>query len=238
VDVNDDGMVDDALVNLVTGDSDGDGTYDDLDTCVDLSNPDAFDLDEDSLGDTACDPDPIPCPPAPMPGCKLAESGKSSIAITDDSDDTKDGVKWKWSKGEATSLGEIGNPVTGVAHYSLCVYDTSGAQQPRLAVGVFAKSMCGANACWKAHGSKGVGYKDKAGQTDGVKQIQLTSGVDGKAKIGVNALGSGVDVPVLPPTLPVLVQLVVNEGDRKACWEATYSTFTKLSAAQFKAKSD
>ena len=45
-------------------------------------------------------------------------------------------------------------------------------------------------------------------------------------------------MPLLPPTTPLTVQLVVNAGDRQACWTADFSTFIKSDSGQFKAKSD
>ncbi len=53
-DVNEDGDLNDVVV-LVDGDSDGDGTFDSDDVCVETPNPSQLDSDGDGLGD-ACDP--------------------------------------------------------------------------------------------------------------------------------------------------------------------------------------
>src|SRR5262249_42202837 len=138
----------DAIVMLVAGDEDGDGVFDDFDTCVNTPNPDGLDLDGDGLGDSACDPHPAVCPGVPLTGCKTAASGEAGIAIKNSSDDAKDSVSWKWSHGAATSLDDIGDPVNGLAHYSLCVYDSSGNTQPRVALAAVGQTLCGGAPCW------------------------------------------------------------------------------------------
>ncbi|MBM4267662.1 MAG: hypothetical protein FJ144_13790, partial [Deltaproteobacteria bacterium] len=70
-DVNEDGDQSDVVV-LVDGDQDGDGVFDSSDICVEQSDPDQFDTDEDGLGN-ACDPTPFcaafaPEAPAAPPG--------------------------------------------------------------------------------------------------------------------------------------------------------------------------
>jgi hypothetical protein len=62
-DLNGDGAVDDALVLLLVGDVDEDGTLDDAenapDNCGEAANPAQTDADLDRLGDFACDPSPF-----------------------------------------------------------------------------------------------------------------------------------------------------------------------------------
>lgn len=238
-DVNDDGLVDGTVVVIVQGDADGDGTIDDYDTCTEASNPDALDVDADGLGDSACDPDPSGCPATPLTTCRTAPSGKSSIAIKNVADDAKDSVKWKWGKGVATTITDIGDPVGGQAHYSLCVYDGSGAPQPIVDAAAAAQASCGTKSCWKSQGSKGVSYKEKTGRSGGTTQVKLGAGAGGKAKADFQGKGALLALPPLPATLPVTVQLIVKEGVRQDCWTATYSTSTSNDAAKgFKAKSD
>lgn len=171
-----------------------------------------------------------------MPRCKQAQSGKSKLKIKDNDD--KDSASWKWSKGEATTLTDIGDPLAGLAHYSLCVYDSSIASQPTLSAAAVAQSVCGQAACWKRAGSNVVGYKDKTGHTSSTTQVKLTAGSAGKAKVLFKAKGARFGGPTLPATTPATVQLIVNEQDRQACWEATFSAFQKSDDGQFSAKSD
>jgi len=93
--------------------------------------------------------------------------------------------------------------------------------------------------CWRETGP-GYVYKDPAKSSDGIKQILLRSGADGKAKIIIR--GAGPDIPLPAPATAtrflqedagVIVQLVSNESD--ICWEARYpAPAAKNTATQFK----
>ena len=81
------------------------------------------------------------------------------------------------------------------------------------------------------------GYKDKLGSSDGVTKMKLKSGEAGKAKVLVKAKGDSLVVPTLPLTLPVVVQLLVDDGVSPQCWQTTFtSTPKKNDAVKFKAK--
>ena len=118
------------------------------------------------------------------------------------------------------------------------MYDSSVDDQPRIAVAAVAQAACEKGACWKATGTKGYGYKDKAALVAGTTSLKLTAGESGKAKASYKGKGALLQVPALPPTLPATVQLIVNENGRQECWEASFSTFQKSNAGHFKAKSD
>ncbi|MCC6765732.1 MAG: beta-propeller fold lactonase family protein, partial [Deltaproteobacteria bacterium] len=57
IDLNGDGDTDDGIVNVITGDNDGDGVFNEDDTCVEAQDDAALDSDLDGLGDV-CDPNP------------------------------------------------------------------------------------------------------------------------------------------------------------------------------------
>ena len=141
-------------------------------------------------------------------------------------------------QGEATTLADVGDPVTGVAHYSLCVYDGSGAAQPIASTAAVAQTQCGDAPCWKRAGTKGVRYNDKTGRLSGATKVQLTAGTAGKAKASVRAKGRLLGGATLPATMPVVVQLIVNEQDRQGCWEATFSSFQASDSEELRATSD
>jgi DNA-binding beta-propeller fold protein YncE len=243
-DVNADGLITDDMVVVIAGDFDEDGSFDDFDTCVATDNRDQLDIDGDGLGDTACDPDPRACPPAPLAGCRLTTlPGKSALTIKDSADDTRDMLKWKWTRGVATTLADLGNPVGGVAAYSTCVYDASVSSQPLLGAAVFPGGDCAGKPCWKSAGKKGYKFKDKAGAQAGITRVKIKAGEDGKAKVLVKGRGSGLADAGLggagPPFAPpVTVQLIVNAGARTDCWQADYSTFKQNDSDRFKARSD
>jgi hypothetical protein len=206
------------VVATAIADTDGDGIPDDLDNCPTLANPTQADTDSDGVGD-ACDASPSGCDPTPRAGCRLpSEALKASLLLKDNQlDDGKDKLVWKWVKGEATDVAELGDPTAGDA-YALCFYD--GGAMLAAAAEAPAAGTCGGKPCWGAKGTKGFGYKDLDRTPHGLLKAVLKSGAAGKAKMVVK--GKGVALPDLEPplALPVVVQLQrQSTGD---CWAATY----------------
>lgn len=157
---------------------------------------------------------------APAAGCRAP--GKSLLLIKNNAEDAKDKLTWKWLKGAATTLGDLGDP-TAASDYTLCLYAGTGA----------ATLAIPAGAGWQAAGSSGFKYSDASGTPDGVQKASLKAGAAGKAKALVK--GKGINLPDAPApalALPVTVQLV---GDG-ACFESVFSAATKNDAKQFKAK--
>jgi hypothetical protein len=120
-----------------------------------------------------------------------------------------------------------------VTAYDLCVYDASPALV--MTASVPPGGLCGAKACWKAT-KHGFAYANKALTPDGVQQLILIEGLlAGKAKIAAKGKGVNLDMPPLPVTSPIRVQLKSTAG---VCWEARYSAPAKNEPGQFKAKAD
>jgi hypothetical protein len=160
-------------------------------------------------------------------------SGKASIQLQNKTPDSKDQLKWKWLAGERTTVADYGNPITSMS-YQLCVYDTTGL---RIRSTAPAGGTCAGKPCWKATGQSGFKYKDKELTPNGMSQLQLKEGADGKAKILLSARGAALAMPN-PATLgqPVTVQIQNTSG---LCWEAVYSAPpTSQSSTQFKDKAD
>src|SRR5262249_53841656 len=115
-----------------------------------------------------------------------------------------------------------------------CLYDNTGLLAIMSAP---AGGDCGGKPCWTDKPT-GYVYKNKAMTPHGIAQLQLSAGVDGKAKIQVKGKGSHLPMPPLASLVsPLTVQLRDAGG---ACWSAIY-TFppaTKNDAAQFKDKAD
>jgi len=176
------------------------------------------------------------CAPTPATGCRLAATAASTFKIKDATPDLKDQLKWKWSKGAATTVADFGNPVTGTPIYRVCVYDASANPQPLLDMDVPPGGMCGTKPCWKATGTKGFGYKNKLGTPDGVTVVKLKMGVAGKAKVQATGKGAPLPTPALPLTLPVTVQLVLQDGVTPRCWQTAYTTMKANTAVLFNAK--
>jgi len=98
-----------------------------------------------------------------------------------------------------------------------------------------AGGICTGKACWKATGTKGFQYANKLGTPTGLQVLKLRAGAAGKAAVSAKGKGMLVDMPPLPVTGPVLVQLSADGG---ACFEAEYraAAFQKNDATQLKAK--
>lgn len=189
-------------------------------------------------------PTPTPvCAPTPLPDCRRPVAlGKSTFQVKNNIDDTKDMLTWNWNKGAATVLGDFGDPVNGNTSYQLCVYDSVlSVPTPVMALTVPAGGTCAGKPCWAAK-KTGFLYKDKDLTNDGLMQLQLMAGADGKAKIVVK--GKGANLPMPTPAGPglfaqditVFVQLVNSDG---VCWEADFSAPAKKNdPSQFSDTSD
>jgi hypothetical protein len=83
---------------------------------------------------------------------------------------------------------------------------------------------------------RGFRYVERDLTPDGIAQLVLQSGIDGKAQIGLIGEGAAVPDPILPiGDRPVRVQLVRSGG---ACFEATYATSFRNGGQQFEARAD
>jgi cysteine-rich repeat protein len=175
------------------------------------------------------------CPETPLSGCKTPfVPGKSSLQLTSKADDVKDAIKWKWMAGNPTTLADLGNP-TAVTNYQLCVYDQTGL---RIEATNPAGGTCAGKPCWKASGSTGYKYNDKALTPDGTQKMSLKAGALAKAKIQLAGRGVNLDMPADLSTLvqPIVVQLSNSNG---VCWTTTFSSpAQKHNAEQFKDRAD
>lgn len=171
------------------------------------------------------------CSLTPVSGCRVSTAeGKSSLSFKDDAtDDAKDQGKFQWKSGEATVVGDFGDPVGGAATYSWCVYEDGalvrGSDVP-------AGGTCGTKPCWKAAGTSGFGFK---GDVAGIGSIKMKAGADGKAQVQVQgkSKAGNFSSPALPLSGEVLSQFVISGGE---CFEAEMGTASKNDAASYSAK--
>jgi cysteine-rich repeat protein len=145
-------------------------------------------------------------------------------------------IFWKWVRGEATALGAFGTPARDT-DYAVCVFDASGAPQPLMAARAPAGGTCTfGNPCWAPKGPNRIDYNDQLlGSPDGITQIRLKSGIEGKASVLVRGLHPSLGFPAPPLVPPVTVQLHADNGE---CWGAVYSTPRVNDTTQFKANPD
>jgi cysteine-rich repeat protein len=172
----------------------------------------------------------------PDAACRVAERG--TLLLRDREPNTRDVLTWKWTKGAATFVGELGHPVGGATRYEVCVFDESaGVPSLVLRAAVEAGGTCKGSPCWKALGGglKGFRYGDREAATAGLRTLVVKPGAEGKAKVIVKGKGGALPLPALPLAAnpKVTVQLVASTG---ACWASVFDAPPKANdAGQFKA---
>jgi len=184
-------------------------------------------------------PDPN-CSAQPLVACKQPLAANKASLVIKSNGGTRDKLIWKWTKGEATSGLDFGDPTGGDTTYTLCVYgQVAGTAQLALQAQVPAGGSCDGAPCWQAT-SKGFAYRDSAGAADGIKKITLKSGAAGKAKIIIKGGGVELDTPPLPLAQdPQVIVQLKNTFQAGRCWEARYSPPAKQNdTVQFKDRGD
>jgi len=188
---------------------------------------------EDGSGDDGADQEEgMLCGATPRMGCRISiEPAKAELLVKDGTSDRGDGLVWKWIKGERTEPADFGSPTT-TDSLGLCMYEQSGEGPVLVFRAITAPgSECSVGStrrsCWlglgKQVGSGGYGqytYRNKEQTPDGIDQMVLKPGDEGKVKVLVKAKGGNLSLPELPLGLPLQVQLHAQSGE---CWEATYS---------------
>jgi len=161
------------------------------------------------------------CPAAPRTGCKLpTQEFKGRLTMKDKSADQGDTIVWKWVKGEATTPGDLGDPLASDG-VTFCLWDGGG--QLLTEASVDPGGTCGTKPCWKAlgnpPGAKGYRYKNGPGNDEGAQKVIAKPGLAGKAKTIFKGRGESLAVPSIPVTLPLTAQLASTTG---ACWSAEF----------------
>jgi hypothetical protein len=174
--------------------------------------------------------------PARRAGCRTPTVTRASqLQIAIGTQTTRGLLSWKWTKGQATTLADFGNPLAA-DDYTLCVYDESGpAPSTLFRATVPAGGTCGSKACWKASGS-GYRYSDRAGTAAGIKKVNLKAGTVGRATTAVKGKGGNLPVGALPTPLPLPLTVQLERGGQ--CWAATFSTALRNTETKFKGLSD
>ena len=159
------------------------------------------------------------CAATPRAACAqpmVAES--SQLAVKAGSSGISNSVKWKWKKGPAIALADLGDPLTGT-DYALCVYDEiAGGAVLALQIDAPAAAICDGRPCWQAT-SSGFQYRDPLAASNGLRKLSIKAGADGRAAIKLIAKGGSVPLPI-SQSPGVRVQLVSSDGP---CWDARYT---------------
>jgi hypothetical protein len=166
------------------------------------------------------------CPAAPAAGCRSSlATGGGTLSL----DGERGSLVWSWKKGAATATADFGDPTVGT-EYRLCLYDAT-AGTPSLALDALLPPGEG----WKET-KTGFRYKSETGSPDGVREVGLKEGVDGKARLRVRGKLMTLPPQPLAQDTEVVAQLHHSGG---TCFESQFSAPAKKNAARkFKDKSD
>lgn len=155
------------------------------------------------------------CVAAPREDCRTA--GKSVLQLSDAADASGDAITWRWLKGAATTLTDLGDP-TDTNDAALCLFDESAAAPTLL-----FRATAPLGTAWRPT-SRGYVYRDPARGGDGLGGITMVGGSAGQSKILVRGKGGslsgrawGLPPPPLDPPLRVQLQL-----DGAACFESAF----------------
>ncbi|MDG2304417.1 MAG: hypothetical protein P8R42_07130 [Candidatus Binatia bacterium] len=187
-------------------------------------------------------PSPSPgsaaCPAVPLAGCRMPS--KSFLMLADkeaDGPGPKDKLLWKYLKGPAETQAAFGEPDFDT-DYTLCVYDDFGLA---IEAEVAGAGSCNGKPCWKAIGTKGYKFKDKATGQDGIFSILMKGDpANPKTKILVTGKDAGLPFvagnPLLGAGGPIAVRL--SNSTTSNCWGADFppESVKKNSEEIFKAK--
>jgi len=164
----------------------------------------------------------------PDPLCQSAGPGGASLKMRTGA---KAQLAWRWGRGAAGDLPDLGDPTTG-ADVTLCVYATGGTGEIVLA------AVAPAGDGWRAAGSGGFKYKNRDGYPDGLRSAQLRPGDAGKAKLRVKGKGAGLAFGSLAfdPGAAVHAQLRSSAG---GCYGSVFSPpFKRHDGGEFQDRSD
>ena len=168
--------------------------------------------------------------------CGPAAPRAATLTLRDHARDVRDAFVWRW-RGRDDFL-DVGNPAIGTS-LALCVLDGSSSPPAvRFSATTPTGNACGGRACWRgsSHGRFGeFRYTDrsKAGR---LRAVDLALGPSGKGRIIIRGRGTGLDLPALPLTPPVVVRLQRTDGG--GCWEAGFSHAARNRPGAFSAVSD
>lgn len=158
----------------------------------------------------------------PATGCRAAARARLNIRNLASGETS---FTWQWLRGDATAASEITSQ-----QYTLCIYDGSGATQPRASLAT-ADSACGSGPCFTAT-PRQARYADPRGVGGPVRNLLLRAGADGRAAVRLLARGGPLSLPILPLGSPVTAQLHAESG---VCWSSTFMTPRRSDASAFDA---
>lgn len=161
-----------------------------------------------------CPKEVISCPSLPLSNC--LNPGQAELSLVNNAVDSKDKLSWKWSKGPAVALADIGDPTVD-EKYFFCVYDNSGL---KLSSEIAAGGLCNkGKPCWKI-AKNNVSFTDKVGTNSGIKSVKLKAADSGKSTASLSGSKENLPDYSLPLTAPLTAQLINKDSK---CWTSEFS---------------
>ena len=172
------------------------------------------------------------CMPAPAMTCLRPTLPVAKISFKHAMPATSDKLAWRWSKGDATSTADFGNPAT-TTPYAFCLYDT-GAAPVRLVLGITipAGGTCGTKPCWRPTGA-GFAFADRTASIDGLRALVLKAGGAGKAKMSLRAGGSSLATRYAPGLGELATPVVAQLRTATRCWESRFVMPRRSTSTEF-----
>lgn len=156
------------------------------------TSPEACDDGNLVAGDGCASDCSLECPAAPPGGCRQA--GTSLLTMKDPANPASQIIDWKWTRGEATTFADLGDPKDDSADDWLACAWSNGTLV--MTAEIPAADSCNGTACWKEK-TTGFIYTDKQATPDGVLKLTLQSGIATRAKVLLKLKGSSIPMPSL-----------------------------------------
>jgi len=180
------------------------------------------------------------CASAPVSGCIAPEAGK--LVITE-ATAGRERLKLVMKRPSvAVSQAQLGDPVSGVTSYRLCLYDAVGALAGGLLVDRGGQA-CGAppQPCWRALGATGYRYADRDASASGVVKLTLQGGAPSQPRLvlkgandaahGHTALPTGL-AAALAGSASATAQLIASDA---GCFSLDTPTVRQADGLTFRA---
>jgi hypothetical protein len=184
------------------------------------------------------------CASAPRASCRqTTKPGTLSLVVRAFTDPARDTLHWKWRHGEETPAAAFGDPSSDT-DFVFCVHTQSAdAWRPVIELSAPVAEDCAPGGpCWKKRGNpagtKGWVYRDRARRNDGLGEIKLVPGLDGRASIALSGKGAALALPTLPLVTIDALSAEIVSGDGE-CWGAGYAApFLRSDGRQLSDRSD
>lgn len=168
----------------------------------------------------------VRCPSSPRLACIATTAATSSaLRLVNGGAPIKQRLTWRWGKGG--TIAAIADPMLS-SGYAICLYDGGGLLL--YAATVPPAASCDGSSCWRGLGSPpgrtGWKFKDKARRYDGVDEIVVKPGTNGRSRASVKARGSSLSsIPFPPLPLSSLPTVQLTMGD--TCIGASMTTLVQ-----------